>query len=173
MAEGYITETVVLQLHSMVMNGLLRNVEEGLPEEYRKVSVGVHGSQVGRALTADVHCLMSKWYKSLRQEQNEHIVEFLTRIHSEFQFIHPFIDGNGRIGRLVVNLFLLKAGYPILVFPTTMSNLFNHGVEMGHRGKPEIFSRLLAESLYASLQLYEDALESPILPNIEDVLGGA
>ena len=46
------------------------------------------------------------------KNSNEDIITKLARFHLEFESIHPFIDGNGRTGRLLINLELMKAGYP-------------------------------------------------------------
>lgn len=53
------------------------------------------------------------------KNSTEHIIPRLARFHIEFEGIHPFIDGNGRTGRLLVNLELMKAGYPPIVIKFT------------------------------------------------------
>jgi prophage maintenance system killer protein len=102
------------------------------------------------------------------QNEDEHIIEFLSRIHSRFQHIHPFRDGNGRVGRLVMNMILLKQGYPVLTFPPALSNMFNQGVHDGVRENYTIFSRLLAEALFSSFQAYEVAIGVKLLPTVGD-----
>jgi fido (protein-threonine AMPylation protein) len=168
-AKNPVSETMVLQLHSMVMDGLLNYVEEGLPGEYRKVAINAMGDTRLRPTFVDVPPLMSTWCeKELVQKDEEHMVEYLSRIHSKFQDIHPFRDGNGRVGRLTMNVLLLQRGYPVLAFSPSLSILFNHGVSNGVRENYTIFSRLLAESLFAGFRAYEDVLEVKLLPTVED-----
>jgi len=166
-----ITEELVLSLHRLVMDGLLTKVEEGLAGEYRKVSINVFGDTRKRPLFADVPPLMFTWcQKGLVQNEGEHTIDFLSRIHSSFQDIHPFRDGNGRVGRLIMNMFLLKRGYPVPLFLSTLSSMFNRGVQNGIRGKHKIFSRLLAESVFASFQVYEEALGAQFLPFVNETI---
>jgi Fic family protein len=99
----------------MIMHGLLLTKKVG--GEYRKVSIGAKGSQVSRPNHADVPTLMAKWFEeTLVRQEGEHLFEFLVRIHSQFQYVHLFLNGNGRIGRIVMNLFLVKHGYPVQFF---------------------------------------------------------
>ena len=103
------------------------------------------------------------------EKPGENIFEYLCRIHSEFQDIHPFVDGNGRVGRLIMNLLLMKEGYPILTLPTSLSSMFNEGVKEAINGRPETFTRLLAEAIFDSLQVHEKALGKQLLPTLDDL----
>ena len=166
-----ITQELVLNLHGEIMKGLLINEDEGVAGEYRKCSIGVSGSSTSRARPENIPLLMERFFEtSLVQKPNENFFEYLTRIHSEFQDIHPFRDGNGRIGRLIMNLLLMKKGYPILNLPTELSAMFNFGVSQAiDKNKPQTFTRLLAEATFNSLQMYEKALKTKLLPTVSEL----
>lgn len=62
----------------------------------------------------DVEKLMGEFFKFLEQK-NLHPVELAARAHYQFESIHPFGDGNGRIGRLIMNHLLWHKGYPMII----------------------------------------------------------
>jgi len=63
----------------------------------------------------DVQTLMRKFIVDLKKEGALHPVELAARVHYRFEKIHPFGDGNGRIGRLLLNSILWHHGYPLLI----------------------------------------------------------
>lgn len=92
--------------------------------EYWKVSMGVNGSRKGRPPFADVSPLMKSFHeKTMVQGGEKEFIEYSNLLHTQFQYIHPFRDGNGRIGCLTMNILLMKRGYPVLVLPATLSNI--------------------------------------------------
>ncbi|MDR3542911.1 MAG: Fic family protein [Desulfosporosinus sp.] len=102
-----LSERVIKDIHSLV---LMDNREDrGV---YRRVPVtimgAVHTPPQPYLLPARMEQLIIK-YKELSLS---HVVERVSQFHLEFEAIHPFIDGNGRTGRLLLNLELMKEGYP-------------------------------------------------------------
>ncbi|MBU0758359.1 MAG: Fic family protein [Nanoarchaeota archaeon] len=70
-------------------------------------------------------------------EQNNatmHAVEFAARAHHKFEKIHPFGDGNGRIGRLIIALILRKYKYPIMIIPYKKRRTYYHALEKDENG---------------------------------------
>jgi Fic family protein len=63
----------------------------------------------------DVNKLMSELIKFYKANKKMNPVELAARMHYQFEKIHPFGDGNGRIGRLIINHILWNAGYPMLI----------------------------------------------------------
>ncbi len=101
-----ISERVIKDIHFLVLAD--KKEDRGV---YRKFPVKIMGAAHG---TSEPHLIMDKMNKLLEEykNSNEDILTKLARFHIEFETIHPFIDGNGRTGRLLVNLELMKAGYP-------------------------------------------------------------
>lgn len=103
-----LTESVIKNIHALVL--MNRPEDKGV---YRRIPVKIMG-----AYTEPVQpYLIEPKMAELLQSDNErkgvlHDIERVARFHLEFEGIHPFIDGNGRTGRLLMNLELIKCGYP-------------------------------------------------------------
>lgn len=100
------SEKVIKDIHYLVLAD--KKEDRGI---YRKVPVRIMGAAHE---PVQPYLIIPKMEELLEQykNSNEDIVTKLARFHIEFEGIHPFIDGNGRTGRLLVNLELMKAGYP-------------------------------------------------------------
>lgn len=101
-----ITETDIKKLHSILMNGIWPNAGQ-----YRDHQVRIAGSPVVTANYANVEQLMKKFVVSLNQEPKD-IFSHLSKTHARFEQIHPFSDGNGRIGRLLLHWIALRNNLP-------------------------------------------------------------
>ena len=101
-----ISEKVIKDIHYLVLAD--KKEDRGI---YRRVPVRIMGAAHE---PVQPYLIIPKMEELLEQYKNskEDIVTRLARFHIEFEGIHPFIDGNGRTGRLLVNLELMKAGYP-------------------------------------------------------------
>ncbi len=101
-----ISEKVIKDIHYLVLAD--KKEDKGI---YRRVPVRIMGAAHE---LVQPYLIIPKMEELLEQykNSNEDIVTKLARFHIEFEDIHPFIDENGRTGRLLVNLELMKAGYP-------------------------------------------------------------
>ena len=110
-SDARIGEWEIRQIHSLV----IRKIAPTEAGKYRQLDVKAAGTEH----VYPPHYLLSELMAEFVQWLNEsgaqlHPVVFATEAHYRFVSIHPFVDGNGRTGRLLMNLLLLRAGYPIV-----------------------------------------------------------
>ena len=101
-----LTERVVKEIHSLVLMNDAAN--RGV---YRRVPVRIMGAMHEPPQPYLVPVQMEQLLASYEgMERDRHIIQAVAEFHLRFEGIHPFIDGNGRTGRLILNLELIKAG---------------------------------------------------------------
>ncbi|MDR0979169.1 MAG: Fic family protein, partial [Lachnospiraceae bacterium] len=107
-----ITEDVILKIHGLI----LKNIDNRNAGNYRFVNVRISGSSHLPPNHIKLNTLMSEfvdWYTS--NKDTMHPVQLAAELHHKLVYIHPFVDGNGRTARLLMNLVLLKHGYPLAI----------------------------------------------------------
>ncbi len=101
-----LSESIIKNIHYLVLAD--KREDRGV---YRRVPVKIMGAAHERVQPYLIGSKMEAILENY-QTSTEDIVKKLARFHIEFETVHPFIDGNGRTGRLLINLELMKQGYP-------------------------------------------------------------
>lgn len=107
---GDITEAFIKKIHEILMNHILRD-----PGNYRNIQVGIANVDYQpppAILVPDEMQNLIRWYRQNRKTLNP--FELAILLHTKFEIIHPFVDGNGRVGRALMNFILERSGYPTL-----------------------------------------------------------
>lgn len=116
---GKINEMLVLKLHGMLMNGV--RSDAGV---YRNHGVRVTGVNLPPANYASVPRLIIAVVAKANRKTNDAIAA-VAETHSRFERIHPFGDGNGRVGRLLMDAMLLKANLPPAIIRQEEKQLYH------------------------------------------------
>lgn len=113
-----VDEALVLKLHSILMNGV--RADAGV---YRNHAVRITGVNLPTANYMSVPKLIPEVMAQVAKKTND-VVSQSASVHSEFEQIHPFGDGNGRVGRLLINAMLLTANFAPAIIRQEQKQLY-------------------------------------------------
>ncbi len=95
---------------------------------------------------------LAEWVKSLAQLKDAPVlIEGLADAHARFERIHPFLDGNGRAGRLILNLMLVRTGYPPAIIVKRDRDKYLSVLRRADHGDPGGLAEMLARAVTANI----------------------
>lgn len=160
-----LTEQTVLDIHDTI----LRGIDDSHAGRYRSVRVRISGSMVVLPNPLKVPDLMSGFIEEITSSRKQHPVELAAEAHYQLVTIHPFVDGNGRTARLLMNLILMQNGYPPALIRKRDRLRYIQSLEQAQLGgSKEGFFKIIAESVDRSFDIYLNALsqdDSPVVEN--------
>ena len=150
-----IDERTIKDIHAIILRGIDRK-NAGV---FRSVPVMISGSRHTPPQPYLIEPQMEQFMATFneKEESGEHPVLTAAYLHDELVRIHPFIDGNGRTSRLIMNLYLMKNGYtPVTLKGTSEAKLeYYTALERSHVDKcPQDFQKLVVEAEKDSLKNY-------------------
>lgn len=151
-----LSEWQIKNLHRLVLKG----IDDAYAGVYRNQQVFISGAVHTPPSPVQIPEQMEKlmqWYKE--EAQQLHPVERGAMLHALFVGIHPFIDGNGRTSRLLLNLELMKSGYPPVIIRVENRLAYYSALDQAHTTHEyHTFIQLVVKEVEASLDLYLSAV---------------
>ena len=149
-----ITPFQVRQIHKLVLS----RVDDENAGRYRETQVQIAGAAFIPPESWLVPNLMMEWGTWLGFEESHlHPIEVAALAHHKLVAIHPFIDGNGRTARLVMNLILMRAGYPPTVIQRINRRHYYRVLDQADGGQPTPLVNFVGRAVERGLNLYLEA----------------
>ncbi len=143
-----IDHVVIQQIHEAITAGILEDAGK-----YRTKNVRITGSTKTPPEWSKIIKLMDELIEKIAQYK-KHPIETAAFLHHRFVEIHPFIDGNGRVVRLLTNLYLIAKGYPPIVLKKENRGIYYRFLRAADAGNPGLFANFIAKAVDESLTMY-------------------
>jgi Fic family protein len=141
----------VLRVHEL----LLRGVDDENAGKYRSGQVRVAGATFMPPSAERIQSMISELLQTLGQNPDElRPIELAAFFHHRFVYIHPFLDGNGRTARLLMNVVLLRTGYPFTVLLKVDRPKYLRALSEADNGNLIPFANFVASCVERSLDIY-------------------
>lgn len=152
-----INESDILKLHRLFYH----RIDQINAGHYRKQNSIVTGTDFTFPAPSEVKPLMAAFVEEIPAlRAQHHPIEFAALLHTRLVTIHPFVDGNGRAGRLLMNLALLQDGYPVTIIPPVLRTEYLDAVRASNIGNVTPFVNLLSNMVWEGQRDFLRLLES-------------
>ena len=142
--EKELTLEVILSLHKM----LISNIRDNIAGRFRHKNEFVKVSNHIACAPSHIVGRLEKMLAEYNGTAHENITKRIARLHLEFEHIHPFVDGNGRIGRVLNNYLLIREGFvPINIKFIERKKYYAAFKEFDHKGVTNIMEEIVAKAL--------------------------
>ena len=150
------TEEDILHIHSLIMKG----IDDPNAGRYRVTPVRISGSAAVLPNPRKVPDLMNGLARGLKLATDLHPAELAAEAHYRLVTIHPFVDGNGRTARLLMNMILLMSGYPAAIIRKRDRLAYIDSLEKAQLGgSKDAYMKIVARAVDRSLDMYLKAAE--------------
>ena len=149
-----IKEIDIIELHRLTLKGISNH----WAGRYKTSQNRIVGSKLKTTPPYKVHSEMNNLAYEIENSKKFNTIELAAYSHHELVKIHPFIDGNGRTARLLMNLILMRNGYPPIVILNRERKKYFETLERAHFGNFKDFFNFIARNVERSLNLYLNSL---------------
>ena len=137
----------MLLLHKMLISNIRDDIAGRFRNENEFVRVGSHIAPNPQEIEERIKKMLSE-YNAINYEN---IIKRIARLHLTFEYIHPFVDGNGRIGRVINNYLLIREGFvPINIKFIERENYYQAFKDFDEKDKTDIMEEIVGRSLINS-----------------------
>lgn len=146
-----VSEVLIRQLHHLVM----LETDREWAGIYRNANVIISGSDHTPPDAIEVPELMRNLIRWIKSNQKKlHPIVLSSIVHHKVVSIHPFFDGNGRTARIVMNIFLMQAGYPLVTILKNDRKKYYVVLDKADKGDYIPLIRFIAQNVERSLNIY-------------------
>ena len=144
----------VKKLHDVIMD----NIDTDSKGEFRKIDVGIRGTEfapIQGILVEEEMAKLMEWYADNKSVL--HPIELCAFFHQKFEEIHPFKDGNGRVGRELMRLILRQHGYPTIFIDKNNREEYLKGLDAGNNEDFRLLIKFIVDNL---IDVHDNLIET-------------
>jgi len=155
-----LTEKDILLIHDIILKG----IDDQNAGHYRSVPVRISGSAVVLPNPRKVPDLMKEFVEWLKNSEYLHPLELAAQAHCQLLTIHPFVDGNGRTARLLMNMILMMSGYPAAIIRKRDRSAYIDSLEKAQLGgSKDDYIKTIMKAIDRSLDIYLKAVQGKVV----------